>query len=45
MQVPSAALEWAQESFGRCELGDECVIGRRTCTNICSPSVNARSAS
>ena len=23
MQVPSAALEWAQESFGRCELGDE----------------------
>ena len=23
MQVPRAAMAWAQESFGRCELGDE----------------------
>ena len=29
MQVPSAALEWAQESFGRGELGAERRIRRR----------------
>ena len=29
MQVPRAAMAWAQESFGRCELGDERRIRRR----------------
>ncbi len=29
MQVPSAAMAWAQESFGRCELGDERRLRRR----------------